>query len=138
MVKRSSLKRKLVRAIALRCPWCGGRKTFLRGWFRRHDRCRTCGIRWRREEGFELGAVTMNTVVTSVTLVLAMAISLVITVPDVPVRTLVLVLGIVAVVMPIIVYPFTYTLWLAVELTVNPPDKAELAQADLAVAKAHV
>ena len=80
----------------------------------------------------------MNTVVTSVTLVLAMAISLVITVPDVPVRTLVVVLGIVAVVMPIIVYPFTYTLWLAVELTVNPPDKAELAQADLAVAKAHV
>jgi len=80
----------------------------------------------------------MNTVVTTATLVLAMAISLVITVPDVPVRTLVVVLGIVAVVMPIIVYPFTYTLWLAVELTVNPPDKAELAQADLAVAKAHV
>jgi len=138
MVKRSSLKRKLVRAITLRCPWCGNRKSFLRGWFHRHDRCRTCGIRWRREEGFELGAVTMNTVVTTATLVLAMAISLVITVPDVPVRTLVVVLGIVAVVMPIIVYPFTYTLWLAVELTVNPPDKAELAQADLAVAKAHV
>jgi uncharacterized protein (DUF983 family) len=135
MVKRSSFKRKLVRAITLRCPWCGSRRTFLRGWFRRYDRCRTCGIKWRREEGFELGAVTMNTVLTTFTLVVAMAVALVLTVPDVPVAKLIIALGAVAVLMPIIVYPFTYTLWLALDLSVHPPDKAELAQADLAVTR---
>ncbi|MEO6122682.1 MAG: DUF983 domain-containing protein [Ilumatobacteraceae bacterium] len=133
MVKRSSFKRKLFRAAMLRCPWCGSRRTFLRGWFHRHDRCRTCGIRWRREEGFELGAVTMNTVITMFVLVVAMAISLVVTIPDVPVGKLIISLSIVAVALPVIIYPFTYTLWLALDLTVHPPDKAELVQADLSV-----
>lgn len=136
MVRRSSFKRKLVRGLTLRCPWCGSRTTFLSGWFHRHDRCRTCGIQWRREEGFELGAVTMNTAITVFTLIVAMAVSLIATVPDVPVGKLILVLGIIAVVMPIVIYPFTYTLWLALELTVHPPDKAELAQADLAMSRA--
>ena len=41
-----------------------GRRTFLAGWFKRYDRCRTCGVSWHREEGFELGTITINTIVT--------------------------------------------------------------------------
>jgi uncharacterized protein (DUF983 family) len=125
-----------VRGALLKCPHCGSRRTFLRGWFRRHDRCRTCGIRWRREEGFELGALTMNTILTFATVTIVMVAVIVATVPDIPALRLVGSLAVVAVVMPIAIYPFTYTLWLAFDLRVHPPDAAELAEASAAVATA--
>jgi uncharacterized protein (DUF983 family) len=123
----------MLRAITLRCPWCASRRTFIRGWFRRHDRCRTCGLAWRREEGFELGAVTVNTIVTFGALTVAMVVGFVATSPDIAVVPIVLALSAVAVVMPIVIYPFTYTVWFAFELAVHPPEAAELAAAEAAV-----
>lgn len=122
------------RALVLHCPWCGSRRSFLRGWFRRRERCRTCGIRWQREVGFELGAVTVNTIVTFGALTVAMAVGFVLTAPDIPVLPFVLSLFAMAVVVPVAVYPFTYTLWLAFDLAVHPPDEAELRDAMLAIA----
>jgi uncharacterized protein (DUF983 family) len=122
----------MLRGMTLRCPWCGSRRTFIRGWFHRHERCRTCGIKWHREEGFELGAVTMNTIVTFGALTIAMVIGFVRTSPDIPVLPFVLALAAVAVVVPIVIYPFTYTMWLAFDLAVHPPEPAELAEASAA------
>ncbi|MCU1360884.1 MAG: hypothetical protein JWN99_2173 [Ilumatobacteraceae bacterium] len=99
----------MLRAVTLRCPWCASRRTFIRGWFRRHDRCRTCGLQWHREEGFELGAVTMNTIVTFGALTVAMVVGFIRTSPDIPVFPFVVALMIVAVVVPIAIYPFTNT-----------------------------
>lgn len=131
---RQTFPRMLGRAIALHCPWCGGRKTFVRRWFQRYERCRTCGIRWHREDGFELGAVTMNTVVTFGALTTAMTVGFVVTSPDIPVLPFVLALAVVAVIVPVLVYPFTYTMWLAFDLAVHPPERAELDGAMRAVA----
>ena len=44
----------------------------------------------------------------------------------------------VAVLMPIVIYPFTFTIWLAIDLAVHRPDAAELAEAAAAVAAGHV
>ena len=120
--------------MTLRCPWCGSFRTFLRGWFRRYPRCRTCGIGWRREVGFELGAVTVNTIITFGALTIFMVVGFIMTVPDVPVFPFVAGLMAVGVLMPIIIYPFTYTMWLALDLTVHPPDEKELAEAEAACA----
>ena len=79
----------LRRAVMLRCPWCGSQRTFVRRWFGKYDRCRTCGIRWRREEGFELGAVTINTVLTFIVLTVAMTIGFIRTSPDIPILPMV-------------------------------------------------
>lgn len=117
------------RALVLRCPWCGSPKTFLRGWFRRRERCRTCGIRWQREVGFELGALTVNTIITFGSLTIAMIIGFVVTAPDIPVLPFVLGLFVMALLVPVIVYPFTYTIWLAFDLAVHPPDEVELLEA---------
>ena len=133
--KGPSFGRMVRRALVLRCPWCGARRTFIRRWFGKHDRCRTCGIRWRREEGFELGAVTINTILTFIVLVAAMTVGFVVTSPDIPVLPMVLSLVGVAVLMPIVIYPFTFTIWLAFDLATHRPDAAELAQAAAAVAE---
>jgi len=121
------------RAVRLRCPHCGSRRTFLRGWFRRYPRCRTCGIAWQRETGLELGAVTINTLVTFLSIVVGMIIGFVATVPEVPVLAMVFWLGLVAALMPIVIYPFTYTIWLAFDLAVHPVDGDERAAAAAAV-----
>jgi uncharacterized protein (DUF983 family) len=122
------------RAAVLKCPWCGSRRTFLRGWFKRYDRCRTCGISWHREVGFELGTVTVNTILTFGTLTVAMVIGIVATLPDIPVFGLVASLCALGIVMPVAIYPFTYTIWLAFDLAVHPPERAELDEAMVAVA----
>jgi uncharacterized protein (DUF983 family) len=133
--KDPSFGRMLRRAVMLRCPWCGSRRTFVRRWFGKYDRCRTCGIRWRREEGFELGAVTINIVLTFIVLTAAMTIGFIRTSPDIPVLPMVMSLVGVAILMPIVIYPFTFTIWLALDLAVHRPDDAELAEASVAASQ---
>jgi uncharacterized protein (DUF983 family) len=131
--KDPSFGRMVRRALVLHCPWCGARRTFIRKWLGKYDRCRTCGIRWRREEGFELGAVALNTLLTFLALAIGMSIGFAITAPDIPVATMVLSLIGVAAFMPIAIYPLTYTTWLAFDLAVHRPEADELAAAAAAV-----
>lgn len=108
----------------------------MRRWLGRHDRCRTCGIEWRREDGFELGAITVNIIATFIVLTVAMTVGFVTTSPDIPVMPLVLGLSAIAVGMPIAIYPFTNLVWLAVDLAAHPPEAKELAAAAAAVSGA--
>ena len=118
------------RAVTLRCAWCGDRPGFRRGWFKRADSCRHCGMSVQRGlEGFELGAATVNAILTFGMLVLLSALSVISTYPDVAVAPLIVSLGAAAVIMPIVFYPFTYTIWFAVELMMEPPSPADIAAA---------
>ena len=47
------------RALRLRCPWCGVGPLFA-GWFRMHERCSGCGLRFEREAGYFTGAMYVN------------------------------------------------------------------------------
>jgi uncharacterized protein (DUF983 family) len=132
--KDPSFFRMVRRAVVLHCPWCGSRRTFIRRWLGKHERCRSCGIRWRREEGFELGAVAVNIVLTFIVLTAGMTLGFVMTSPDIPVAPMVLSLIGVAILMPVVIYPLTFTLWLAFDLAVHRPDAAELAEDEAAVA----
>lgn len=123
----------LGRAITLRCPWCGGRRTFVRRWLGKRERCPSCGIRWRREEGFELGPLSLNIVVTFLALTVAMTVAFVRTSPDIPVGPIVALCAAIAVVLPLVLYPFTYTVWLVLDLAARPPGERELAEAASAV-----
>ena len=131
--KDPSFGRMMRRALVLHCPWCGSRRTFIRKWLGKYDRCRTCGIQWRREEGFELGAVTINTVFTFIVLTAGMTIGFIMTAPDIPVVPMILSLIGVALLMPIVFYPFSYTIWLAFDLGVQRPEELELLEAALAI-----
>jgi uncharacterized protein (DUF983 family) len=129
-----STSRMFRRAVALRCPHCGSHRSFVKRWLGRYERCRTCGIRWHREHGFELGPVALNVVVTFFTLGVAMAASFVATAPDFPVGPITAAIIGTAIVVPIIAQPFTYMVWLAFDLASRRPDAAELADAAAAVA----
>ena len=95
-------------------------------------------MRWRREEGFELGPLALNTVLTFAALTVAMTIGFVVTYPDVPVWPIVGWSLAVAVLLPILLYPFTFTLWFGFEVVTHPPEAAELAEAHAALAAGDV
>jgi len=124
------------RAAVLHCPLCGSRRTFIKRWVARHERCRTCGIRWNREQGFELGPVALNVLFTFAVLAAGMVVAFIATAPDFPVVALMVGFMGGAIVLPLLFFPFTNTLWLAVDLLAHKPDEAELAEATQAVAQA--
>ncbi len=112
----------LVRALRLRCAWCGGRPAFLKGWFRRHERCRSCGISIARgEHGFELGAAAVNAMLSLGSLLVATTAAFIAAYPGVDISRLVIVSLGFGVIVPIVLYPFSYTVWFAITLLMEPP-----------------
>jgi len=99
----------------------------------RYERCRTCGIRWHREHGFELGPIALNIVFTFFTLGVSMIVAFVATAPNFPVVGLTVGLVAGAILLPLILFPFTNTLWMAFDLLAHKPDDRELAEAEAAV-----
>jgi uncharacterized protein (DUF983 family) len=113
----------LARGLTRRCPWCGDRRAYFTGWFRKQERCRACAMPWRRGDvGFELGAATMNTIITFAIVIVGVAIGVISTAPDVAVVPIVGFLVVACIVVPIVIYPMTYTLWQALDIAVRTED----------------
>jgi uncharacterized protein DUF983 len=87
--------------------------------FQLKDACPTCGFEFEREEGWWIGAIIMNMGAAMLLFGLYFPISLVLTWPDVP-WTLLMVIGLVLMgTFPILFYPISKTLWLAVDVIVH-------------------
>jgi len=57
----------ITRGLANRCPNCGGRRLFKDGTlFELNDGCPDCGLKFEKDEGFFLGAMSLNYGVTLV------------------------------------------------------------------------
>jgi uncharacterized protein (DUF983 family) len=119
----------LGRGLLRRCPWCGSSRSFIRRWLGKHERCQTCGIRWRREPGMEFGALMLNTFVTFLVLAVAMTVGLIATAPDFRVVPLIALCVGLAIAVPLLAYPFTFTAWLAIDLATHRPEQPELLDA---------
>ena len=119
------------RGVLRRCPLCGGRGAWFRQWGRKDDRCHTCGFAWNRNtDGFMTGSMTINMIITFGLIFGVLVVMTVVTYPELPVAPLVAVLLGIAVVVPFVIHPISYTLWLAIDLAMRPPSAAELADAD--------
>ncbi len=116
-----SLGVMLLRGVVRRCPNCGNRRAFFDGWYRRRERCHACNLRWARNlEGFMLGAMAINFILTGGALLVTMLVGVIATYPDValiPVlgSTIGVTLGV-----GVLGYPITYTTWLAIDLYMRP------------------
>jgi uncharacterized protein (DUF983 family) len=114
----------LWRGALRRCPWCGDPGAYFTGWFTKQDACRRCGMPWRRSDvGFELGAMTVNIIITFGLIVAGATIGLIATAPEFAVLEIMVALGVAAVVVPVALYPVSYTLWQALDLAMRRPDR---------------
>ena len=120
--------RMLRRGLTKRCANCGARGLFV-GWFAMKPRCPRCGYRFERQEGLAVGAMGINIIATEALFGIFLITALVMTVPDVPVVPLVLVALAMNLVIPIVFYPFSKTIWAAVELMMRPLEPHEELEA---------
>ncbi len=94
------------------------------------ERCVGCGLkRTRGVDGHELGSMTVAIVVNIGVIMSAMAVAIALTVPDIPVVTLYVVLAGSAIVVPVLTWPLTHTLWSAIDLRARPVSDPESAEA---------
>ena len=117
----------LARGITKRCPLCGSGWLFT-GWYRMRERCPGCGYRFEREEGFFLGAYVVNLGITEGLLLVLGIVPCIVFLAANPDASLwpIVVSGLVAaVVAPLVFYPFSRTLWSAIDLMLRPAQAVE-------------
>ena len=93
-------------------------------WFVMRTSCPRCELRFEKEEGGFLGAMTLNYAVAMGAWLVVLTIGIVLTVPDIPVMPLLLISAAVLIVVPLWFYPRSKMVWAAVEFLVqkNEPD----------------
>jgi hypothetical protein len=79
------------------------------------DDCPRCGLHFEREQGYWAGALAINIGVSGAVFAVVFVTALALTVPDVPVVPLLLILVPLMVIVPIVAYPFSKTIWVAVD-----------------------
>jgi len=122
----ASAARLLGRALLLRCPNCGGGPLPER-WLRMRPRCPRCRLRTDRGEGdYFLGSMTVNLLASEAVWAGLFVAAVALTWPAVPWRALEFSGAALMVAMPFVLYPFTKTVWLAVDLMFRPVTPDEL------------
>ena len=120
----------LRRALRRRCPLCGTKPIF-DGWFALRERCPGCNFSFEREEGYWTGALIANIAVAEGLFAILFLGGIIATYPDVPWTPLGIVAAFAMVVLPIVFYPLSKTVWLWVDLAyIHPVDADDLAAND--------
>ncbi len=120
-----STRRLLWRGATRRCPVCGQGHLFRR-WFTMVERCPRCDLRFERIDGHMAGALGINTAVSILVVFLIGIVGFLLTFPELPLLPLVATITTVAALFPIFFYPFSKTLWTAIDLRIRPPAPDEV------------
>ena len=94
-----------------------------------HEDCLECGLRFEREPGYWVGAVTINTIVIFATFLVTFGGMVTLTWPDVPWVTVLIVTLTINLLVPTLFYPLSKTIWLALELSWHPLEPNEIEAA---------
>ena len=112
------------RALSRRCPYCGSPGIY-DGYFALRERCPRCGVRFEREEGYFLGAYALNLIVAEF-LGLGLAIFLIFKTDlrDLQLIWQEIIAVALAIAFPVALFPFSRTVWIAMDLVFHPPGAA--------------
>jgi len=104
----------LRRGIRLKCARCGEGKLF-HHWFGMVPDCPNCELHFEREPGYWVGAVAINTTVVGAIFAIVLVVFSAATIPDIPWVTLLLIEIPIMAIGPILFYPVSKTLWVAID-----------------------
>lgn len=99
------------------------------------ETCPECGLRFERESGYWVGAIIINTAVIFGTFLLTFGGSILLTYPDVPWTAVLLLTGAANLLIPILFYPLSKSLWSAMELSWHPLEPDEITAAAARVSR---
>lgn len=116
---------RLLRAFALHCPECGSGGLFRR-WLFLQPRCPRCALRTdRANPDHFVGAYLVNLIIAELLFAAGFGIWVLSVWPAVPWDRIELVLLAAAIAAPLLLYPFTRTVWLAADLIFDPPKPSD-------------
>jgi uncharacterized protein (DUF983 family) len=122
------LGRMLWRGLRRRCPNCGAGRLFRR-WFAMRERCPRCGLGFNREEGFWLGGYVVNFGVTEGLIGVVLAVFILREASSggtLALAPVIAAAAVAAVVVPLLFFPASRTIWLAIDLALHPLDPGDL------------
>ena len=124
----------LRRGFLKQCPRCGGGRLYS-SWFRMKERCPTCGYLFEREPGFFVGAYLINfAIVEGFLFVMLMGfIAWKDQNPDAGMQAAVIIGLFIGLIGPVIFYPYSRTIWSALDLMMTPLEMDEIVAAADAV-----
>ncbi len=108
------------------CAVCNAGGLFSR-WFTLSERCPRCNIRFERIEGHWTGDLGINTIVSFGTLLIALVVGFLLSWPEAPGVGLFIVAVSIAAFVPLVFFPFSKTIWLAIDLIFRPLEPGEVA-----------
>lgn len=126
----ASLFTMLSRSILRRCPRCGAGAMFA-NWASLRDHCATCGLKFEREPGYWTGALIINMAAAIVVFLTLLVGGIAFFWPDVPWNALWVTTMIAMVIVPILFYPWSKSIWMAIELSYHKLDPHEQLEASL-------
>jgi len=138
--RRAPTPRRMIgRGALCRCPRCGAKGVFT-SWFRLRPRCPGCGLLFVREEGFWLGGYVINMAAgeAGILVLLAVLIGMLANggisnpLPFVVIGILLATIG------PVLTFPPSRTVWVAIYLLMQPLAEDEVVEARAAVALAAI
>jgi len=109
------------RGLLRRCPVCGSGHLFRR-WFAMRPQCPGCGLVFQRAPGQWLGSWFLNVVLVQLLLVVGISVLVAATWPARLSWVALVAVVAVAVLVPMLVFPFTRTVWMAIDLVMRPLD----------------
>lgn len=112
----------LRRALARRCPQCGAKGIF-KNYLELRERCPVCEYRFDREEGYFLGGYALNVVFVGLIPLILLIFFLAYT--DYSWVTLELIFIPLVIVLPLLLFPFTRTFWMLIDLAADPTERTE-------------
>lgn len=116
---------RITRALTLRCPECGSGGLFKK-WLILQPRCPKCALKTDRgNRDHFVGAYLVNLILAELLFAAALGAWMISVWPNVPWDRLEFVLVGSMVVAPMILYPFTRTVWLAADLIFDPPKESD-------------
>ena len=120
----------LWRGVRRKCPRCGTGRVF-RHWFKMVERCPTCHLRFERERDFWLGAYVINLAVTEGLLIVALLVYVfrAVSDPETPSTPVIVAALVFATGAPLLFFPFSRTIWAAIDLAMRPVPSDESPEA---------
>lgn len=116
---------RVLRALALRCPECGSGGLF-RHWLILQPRCPRCALKTDRgNRDHFVGAYLVNLIIAELLFAAVFGAWIVSVWPDVPWGRIEFVLVGAMLLAPLLLYPFTRTVWLAADLIFDPPKPSD-------------
>ena len=113
----ASRKTSLLRGLKGQCPRCQSRQLFASR-FRLHQACPDCGLPLEQEEGWSLGAIPINYALTCLLWILP--VGLLFLTGILSLTTALILAGLGALIIPLLTYRLTKSLWVGVYYAVLP------------------